>query len=401
MEKAFDHFLAGDDGLARLLARLPAYQPAATQEHSFAAAARAAQMHHAVRPDFEPPASLAADFRSLASRLEEESATQRKHILKRIEAGAHPDDILRNRMHPATTRWLRLQAAQLRRQRKLRFRRLRQAILDNFGWPELRLAGLAAVCGAAAAHWAMQNAPTPMELALLDAFRDEVRFSAAMNTEPPKPATPPRKQAKQKEAPAVAAATNAHEASDPEPDMSASEPEPRVATLSHAAPASPASTESLPPQSDSMPASVAPAAAARFPIEKSLALQAQPAPPPPPPVAAAPAAPAARPMVKSMALAERSTAALPETALAEAAAMTDGIEARLDDSADELAARLPLRPAGEVWLVRVPSPAPAGLETWLDALREKMPESGRPARFEIRSDLPPGSKLRILPPPLR
>ncbi len=202
MADAFERFLSGDDRLTGLLTSLPAYQPSARQQDAFASAARSAQASQTPHPgNFEPPERLASGFRSLAARLEHESSAQRRHILRRIDAGTHPDEILRQRMHPATTRWLRLQAAQLRRHRKQRFRRLRRAILDSFGWPELRLAGLAAICGGLAARWVLLHMPSPMEVALLDAFRNEVSFRAAMTVELPRPATAPSKAASVVQAP--------------------------------------------------------------------------------------------------------------------------------------------------------------------------------------------------------
>ncbi len=74
------------------------------------------------------------------------------------------------------------------------------------------------------------------------------------------------------------------------------------------------------------------------------------------------------------------------------------IEVRADEPVSEVLARLPTRAAGAVWHVRAPSPTPAGLQAWLETLREQIPEAGRPARFDITNDLPPGSPVRIQPP---
>jgi hypothetical protein len=82
-----------------------------------------------------------------------------------------------------------------------------------------------------------------------------------------------------------------------------------------------------------------------------------------------------------------------------------GIIATLADDPADIAARLPARPAGAVWTVWAVYSRHIGqpeLDRWLETLRQHIPESSRPARFElIRDDASGGpSHLRIVPPTL-
>ena len=82
-----------------------------------------------------------------------------------------------------------------------------------------------------------------------------------------------------------------------------------------------------------------------------------------------------------------------------------GISATLADDPADIAARLPARPAGAVWTVWAVYSRHIGqpeLDRWLETLRQHIPESSRPARFELIMDDASGgpSHLRIVPPTL-
>ena len=78
-----------------------------------------------------------------------------------------------------------------------------------------------------------------------------------------------------------------------------------------------------------------------------------------------------------------------------------GISATLADDPARIAILLPARPAGALWTVFSSQPRQPELDRWLEALRQHMPASSRPARFElIRDEGGSGAeRLRIVPPP--
>jgi hypothetical protein len=80
---------------------------------------------------------------------------------------------------------------------------------------------------------------------------------------------------------------------------------------------------------------------------------------------------------------------------------SSGISATLADDPAHVASQLPARPAGAVWAVYSSQPRQPELNRWLETLRRHVPESGRPARFELIKDVasPSPIHLRIVPPP--
>jgi hypothetical protein len=83
-------------------------------------------------------------------------------------------------------------------------------------------------------------------------------------------------------------------------------------------------------------------------------------------------------------------------------ASDSGISATLADDPARIATLLPSRPAGAVWSIYNSQPRQPELARWLEALRRHIPESGRPARFELIKDEagPSPMQLRIVPPAL-
>ncbi|WP_313953481.1 hypothetical protein [Accumulibacter sp.] len=83
-------------------------------------------------------------------------------------------------------------------------------------------------------------------------------------------------------------------------------------------------------------------------------------------------------------------------------AVDSSISATLADDPARVAARLPSRPAGAVWTVYSSQPRQPELDRWLETLRQHMPETSRPARFELIKDgaSPVANHLRIVPPTL-
>lgn len=385
MIDAFEHFFAGQDKLSALLKALPGFRPTAAQDAAFAAAAHTAQSENTPwqkPPHFEPPERLLADFKTRAARLEVAALAQRKAVLKQIEAGTHPDAILRNRMHPATTHWLRAQAAQVRRQRARQMRLLRRSIFDGINWNILGRAALAGVLAALVTRWLMTQAPSPTEVALLEAFRSESTIlyppqpDVAQNRGSERSAHRPSRLATPQ------ASVPSSQEADPEPDMRASESRstsPSNMASTHLAVQPWANIETVPentPHSDrnqvagkatmaEADASIVPAIGDQdLPLRRA-PLQALSTPIPP-----------------------------PATSL-----MPNGMAVRLEESPALVAQRLPERPAGMVWLIRTPAPTPDRLQTWLEALIRAMPEAGRPARFSVLSDQRPGGDMRIFAPP--
>ncbi|WP_291992798.1 hypothetical protein [Candidatus Accumulibacter sp. ACC003] len=74
----------------------------------------------------------------------------------------------------------------------------------------------------------------------------------------------------------------------------------------------------------------------------------------------------------------------------------------LADDPARVASRLPARPAGAVWAVYSTHARRPELDRWLENLRQQIPASGRPARFEVIEDdtSTDPTHLRIVPPAL-
>lgn len=376
MSTAFERFAAGEDRLSNLLKSLPGYRPTAEQEASFAAAAHAAQLVDAEEQlHFEAPVRLQTAFRARAAQLEIEAETQRKTILKQIKAGTHPDAILRSRMHPATTRWLRAQAALIRHQRIKRLRKLRRSLFSGCSWSILGRVVLAGILAAIVTRWLLSQAPSPTEIAFLEAFRNESTLLP-----PPLPDVPQNQvgarsahsMPHRSRLPASAAPPGE---TDPEPDMSAhdagSAPSSEMTSASLASSASiPATSMAATPRSDSLQAT-----------RKTLTLETTPVASG---IGAAPRSPHHRAASVTM------TSGYPPDESA--------ILFSLEESPALVAKRLPERLAGMIWLVRTPTSTPDGLQDWLDALIRAIPAAHRPAGFNVLSDLPPGNRLQLFPP---
>ena len=81
-------------------------------------------------------------------------------------------------------------------------------------------------------------------------------------------------------------------------------------------------------------------------------------------------------------------------------ALRESVSARLSDAPADVAARLPLRPAGQSWAVYCAAPDRAELRSWLETLRQSIPAKHRPDHFLILKEDGPPDALRIMPPPL-
>jgi hypothetical protein len=81
-------------------------------------------------------------------------------------------------------------------------------------------------------------------------------------------------------------------------------------------------------------------------------------------------------------------------------ALRESTSARLADAPADVAARLPLRPAGQVWAIYSAAPERADVRAWVAALRQSIPANHRPDRFLIIKEDGPPDMLRIMAPPL-
>ena len=110
MSATFERFVAGEDGLARLLRALPAFEPPAALAENFCAQARQAQAAHSLSLTFEPPAALEADFLAEAVRIQ--SAQQARHdaMMSELQAGKSAQEVLGHSVSQATAAWLASQA---------------------------------------------------------------------------------------------------------------------------------------------------------------------------------------------------------------------------------------------------------------------------------------------------
>lgn len=485
MSEACEDFLRGQGRLASLLWELKPYEPPASLEASFLAAARSAQESVGAAPSrelasaalslnpspprgegsverrdaaattFEAPSEMAARFSQLAAQVDAAQAVRREAALGRIAAGDAPEAVLGAPVQPETADWLRQQASAAKPAKPPH-----KPVLWGFSWFDLRLAALATVLAAVATQWAQQHLPSSVEMALLEAFQREATPLAEAQPDQPQNqvgAAPPA-------APVMARGDSSMQSVAPRASNST---EGRTAPI-----AQPQSTEAL--QAGRALAEETPAMAAMPEKKSALALEARqeravsdaaeeqprpaprlmqatpkampapvaaPSPPPLPvsesgtPVAEAesakadipakPATAAARPVWSSsvplapapapaapsrVVPARKAGEAPPEQASPEwqesQRSRAISINASLADEPARIAARLPERPAGRVWVVYQSEPRQAELATWLEALRQAMPETSRPARFELRSEGQTQDghgkaiTIRIVPPPL-
>lgn len=171
MSASLERFIAGEDRLAALLRELPQYEPDATLEVRFIAAAHQAQEQHVAPPAFEPPQNMETDFRNMAAAIDAAQQDRRQAILHDIAAGKSIDVAMGGSINEAGQKWLAQQipatpAAPARR----RWPRL--------NWRDIQIVGLAAILAAWCTHFYLQRRPTSTEMVMLDAFRQASEVAA-------------------------------------------------------------------------------------------------------------------------------------------------------------------------------------------------------------------------------
>ncbi|PLK47389.1 hypothetical protein [Uliginosibacterium sp. TH139] len=425
MSEACEDFLRGQGRLAGLLWELPPYEPPASLEARFLAAARAAQASagaasgrssaNQIPPAaFEAPPQMAARFGQLAATLEAAQAPRREAVLTQIAQGEAPQDVLGAPIQPATAAWLQAQAASKAPVRAAK--PARKPVLWGFSWFDLRLAALATVLAAVSTQWLQQHAPSSVELALLEAFqRTRQPLAEAQPDQPQNPLSAAR--AKSIRPPAALPAAPPP----PAPELAREEIGPPAHLVTPIELANPSTAESIHAQQAENRAA-APVISSEQLREHSPLADAQPAPlmaarkaappaprleeasPPPPALAAAekqlaepkPMASRSAPLVAAPPPA-KPAAPMPAASPSTSSAGPARIEASLQDDPALIAARLPTRPASHSWLVFSATPAAPEVQAWLSKLRAAL--SASPALFEPRLDprLPPG-QLRIVVP---
>lgn len=171
MSASLERFIAGEDRLAALLRELPQYEPDATLEAHFIAAAHQAQAQHVAPPAFEPPQNMETDFRNMAAAIDAAQQDRRQAILHDIAAGKSIDVAMGGSIDEAGQKWLTQQipatpATPARR----RWPRL--------NWRDIQIVGLAAILAAWCTHFYLQRRPTSTEMVMLDAFRQASEVAA-------------------------------------------------------------------------------------------------------------------------------------------------------------------------------------------------------------------------------
>jgi hypothetical protein len=459
--QAFEKFLQGEDRLARLLCELPAYVPSAAAEFeaAFARAARAAQAQQdamrtataagqaaasgtarlestrldAIPSAFEPPASLQASFLKMAASIESAQAPRREAILRGIANGDSPQAMLGAAIAPSSEKWLRAQApaaaqgqpnghdsrdapddeshdrpspargegsfvSRLRDFHAPPSPPARKRAFLGFRWFDLRLAALACVVAVIGTQLVLMSHPDPQQVAMQAVFEKalaprESSNEAGLAQETKGPLADAQLaleqtnagmlQGRQDRARLAAAEQEAAPTLRKKSAADAAAPQARLADLADGPPARP----SPPP-----PAAPAAKLALTEAIETAAQQRASES-------ATAPGrpSPATRAAAPSMA-----ASPVPTSRQQATEGGISGISATLADDPADIASQLPARPAGAVWMVYSSQPSQAELERWLEALRQQIPESSRPARFELirenaRRD---PQQLRIVPPAL-
>lgn len=414
MSEACEDFLRGQGRLAGLLWELSPYEPPASLEASFLAAASAAQQQANARKAaaaataFEAPAQMAARFSQLAAQADAAQATRREAVLSQIAAGDSPEAVLGATVQPETADWLRQQASAAKPAKPKR-----QPVLWGFSWFDLRLAALAGVLAAVSTQWLLQHGPSPAERTLLEAFlqvqQDQRPLAEAQPDQPqnrvsaaPAPARP---AAAPPPAPASADTAPApHEAS--RAPLSAAEETPALAETTQPAPKLTMPREAHRELHDSRTETVSAAPPAILAARKAAPpAAAEPAVDTPEGarMAAATAAPA--PAARTPLPAKPAPAAIaadgpaPAEAPARARSPAPAFKASLGDDPAAVAARLPALRPDQHWLIlHAPASAPA-LQAWLEKLRAAMPASP-PPRFRLQTapELP-AERILIQPAP--
>ena len=441
MSQACEDFLRGHGRLAGLLWELKPYEPPASLEASFLAAARAAQMSAGAasgsrayehQPAFEAPADMTARFSQLAAQVDAAQAARREAVLGQIAAGDAPQAVLGAPIQPETAAWLKQKAAGMKPVKPPR-----KPVLWGFSWFDLRLAALATILAAVGTQWLLQFAPSPVETALLEAFSSEAQPLADAQPVPPQnpakpaPNSPPAHsgakmtaRSPEHERPALDATRRSPDRQTASPEHSDAPVPEETPVLAAAAPPSPEPAElkrERSPQDSLAEATLSPPAARKaMPsrVEEPVTLSAARAAPAAAKAAAAPAADPvpmtsapARLAAPVYAMPAPSAPARPAALAASAppaaeiqsrqAATTRSFDARISEDPVSFASLLPARPAGLVWRVvsRVEDDATA--RNWLETLRQSMPAESRPARFELIHEAGSNESgwLRIFPPP--
>jgi hypothetical protein len=438
VSQAFEKFLRGEDRLARLLCELPAYTPSAEAEFEavFARAAQAAQTTAIATPPraaatvttspspapetaarleaipsaFEPPASLEANFLKMAASIESAQAPRREAVLTGIAKGDSPQAMLGAALAPASEEWLRAQAVTApATQAAPAATAVKKRAFLRFRCFDLRWAALAGLLAAISTQLVLTLTPDAQQVAVQDAFQTAMLAKDASK----------KAELGQNAEPALAEAQVALEQTPGAMRQGAQDKGKLAARERHAAPGSGMAQDA---RADARAAQPAPPAAARVAEQtsrpgKMAASGITNTPKEEGPAREGATGEIARQEAKQV---ERkmpaeqpvSTAAKqPRPPTLAAAPMTrqnsvdTGIIATLADDPADIAARLPARPAGAVWTVWAVYSRHIGqpeLDRWLETLRQHIPESSRPARFElIRDDASGGpSHLRIVPPTL-
>lgn len=403
--RAFEKFLQGEDRLARLLCELPAYTPSdeAEFEAAFARAAQAAQAAQtaaiATPPEsaatpttspspapataarletipsaFEPPASLEANFLKMAASIESAQAPRREAVLTGIAKGDSPQAMLGAALAPASEEWLRAQAvAAPATEAAPPATPVKKRAFLGFRCFDLRLAALAGLLAAIGTQLVLTLTPDAQQVAVQDAFQTAMLAKDAAKKE----------ALGQNAEPALAEAQVALEQTPGAMRQGPQDKGKLAARERHAAPGSGMAQDA---RADARAAQPAPPAAARMTEQTSRPGKMAASGITNTPKEEGPATLAAAPMTRQK-------------------SVDTGISATLADDPADIAARLPARPADAVWTVWAVYSRHIGqpeLDRWLETLRQHIPESSRPARFElIRDDASGGpSHLRIVPPTL-
>jgi hypothetical protein len=393
----------------------------------------------AIPSAFEPPASLQASFLKMAASIESAQAPRREAILRGIANGDSPQAMLGAAIAPSSEKWLRAQApaaaqgqpnghdsrdapddeshdrsplfpnpspargegsfvSRLRDFHAPPSPPARKRAFLGFRWFDLRLAALACVLAVIGTQLALMSDPDPQQVAVQEVFEkalaprdssNEAGLAQDDQGSSRRRATCAEadkcghaaKPAGQGQARRSGARGGTHPRKKSAADAAA--PQARLADLADGPPARP----SPPP-----PAAPAAKLALTEAIETAAQQRASES-------ATAPGrpSPATRAAAPSMA-----ASPVPTSRQQATEGGISGISATLADDPADIASQLPARPAGAVWMVYSSQPSQAELERWLEALRQQIPESSRPARFELirenaRRD---PQQLRIVPPAL-
>lgn len=407
MSTVVERFLAGEDGLARLLSALPAFEPPAGMAERFAAQARQSQQALDAPMAFAPPPGMEQAFRAEAARIQAVQQPRRDAVIAELQSGKSAASVLGHNVNTATAEWLANQASTTPQP----LQRSRWRIW----WPRVGAVLASTLMGILVTQiWLAQRQEPDIAAALGEpplqssAPQPEIKVAESTSTADKSPApalqgqveSRPTSRAAERKAEAVLAKRAAEAAPMLRMELAERQPEPAEAEEQkikladndmQSRPASPASIklEGEAPAKPPPPATTA-AEADKLPALKSVDAAVSPSSPPP-------AMPAAVEDKAPAPSAHRKAAALPvmpakkmkqdqADGLRQSYAPMPALHVTLENSPEEIVARWQAIQADRTPRIYSSNPTADAVLDWVERFRLALPAGIRPEKLDVSHD---------------